>query len=289
VRGKPRLAVQRHLPGVLAKLSKDLLGVRATMQAKDAGDKAGGDLMDYIRKHVTDISAMPGMVTVLDNQQQLADALAVDMAERAEPPVPVDDSHKASAKDQVFNKGGGGFTAKDGTVWMLASANDSSALFHELIHVLSGEGGVTQLSVTKTMLNEGFTNYFAEELATKYGKKIFPAYPVPTAWVREFAGKVGNSTAYDIYFKNNEALLYSTLAGRMKTKLAAAKLVFDGDKAAKDSNGVKKTDIGMFYKGADIKSDADLAAAVKKKVQEAQFFEANEASIAWLKRLCLDN
>jgi len=28
---------------------------------------------------------------------------------------------------------------------------------------------------------------------------------------------------------------------------------------------------------------------VKKKIQEAQFFEPNEASIAWLKRLCLDD
>ena len=286
-RGK-NVVVQRHLPGVLAKLSADLKVVRGTMGAHDPAGPGAGNLTEYIRKHVTDISAMPGMVTVCKTKGELIDALAADMAERAEPPTAVNDSHKASAADEVNNKGGGGFTAKDGTVFMLESTNDSSALYHELIHVLSGEGGVTQLSVTKTNLNEGFTNYFAEELATKYGKKIFPAYPVATEWVRGLVAKITEQVAYNIYFKNNEALLYSTLAGRLKTKLQAAKTAFDGDKGMKESNGVKKTDVSAFYKGADIKSDAELAAVIKKKIQEAYFMDATEPSLLWLKRLCLD-
>lgn len=287
-RNGQRPVVQRHMPGVLAKLAKDQAVVRGTVSAYDPSGPGAGNLLEYIRKHVNDVAAMPGMVTVCKTPQELIEALAEDLAARAEPPTSVNDEHRRSAADEVNNKGGGGFTAKDGTVYMLESANDSSALYHELIHVLSGEGGVTDLAKTKNNLNEGFTNFFAEELATKYGKKIFTAYPVATEWVRGLVAKITEQTAYNIYFKNNEALLYSTLGGRLKTKLQAAKTAFDGDAKLKESNGVKKTDIGVFYKGADIKSDADLAAAVKKKIQEAHFMDATEASLAWLKRLCLD-
>ncbi|MBA4180309.1 MAG: hypothetical protein C0506_06950 [Anaerolinea sp.] len=286
-----RGVVQRHLPGVLAKLAEDLTKVRAALGAYDTADPTNGNLLEYINKHVTDINALPGMVTILDSKPKLIEQLAIDMAARAEPPTAVNASHTASATDEVMNKGGGGFTAKDGTVYMLESTKDSSALYHELIHVLSGEGGVTQLSVTKTNLNEGFTNYFAEQLARKYGKTVYTAYPVATTWVNDFVAKCTENTAYNIYFKNNEALLYSTLAGRLKTKVQAAKTVFDKpeSKALKESNGVKRTDLGAFYTGATIKDDAVLAAAVKKKIQEAYFMDAGEPSIAWLKRLCIDD
>lgn len=284
-----RSLIQRHLPGVLAKLSEDLSKVRATMTGYNTADPLNGDLMAYINKHVTDIAALPGMVTVVDSKDKLVAALAEDMVARSPTPTTLD-AVMPNATDEVMNKGGGGFTAKDGTVWMLESTNDSSALYHELIHVLSGEGGVTQLSVTKTNLNEGFTNYFAEALATKYSKTIFPAYTVATAWVKKFVAKFGDSVAYNIYFKNNEALLYSTLAKQLKTNLDADKLIVDANKALKSGEKpaptkLKATDLSMFTTAGKIKDEAAIAVVVKKKITEAYFMDAGEASLVWMDRV----
>ena len=287
--GIRRSLIQRHLPGVLAKLSEDLTKVRATMTGYDTADPTNGDLMAYVNKHVTDIAALPGMVTVVDSKDKLVVALAEDLVARAPTPTTLE-AVMPNATDEVMNKGGGGFTAKDGTVWMLESTNDSSALYHELIHVLSGEGGVTQLSVTKTNLNEGFTNYFAEALATKYGKTIFPAYLVATAWVKKFVAKFGESVAYNLYFKNNEALLYSTLAKQLKTNLDADKVIVDANKALKSGEKpaptkLKSTDISMFTAAGKIKDEAAIAAVVKKKITEAYFMDVGEASLVWMDRV----
>ena len=287
--GIRRSLIQRHLPGVLAKLSEDLTKVRATMGAYDTADPTNGDLMAYVNKHVTDIAALPGMVTVVDTKQKLVQALAEDMVARAPTPTTLE-AVMPNATDEVMNKGGGGFTAKDGTVWMLESTNDSSALYHELIHVLSGEGGVTQLSVTKTNLNEGFTNYFAEALATKYSKTIFPAYPVATLWVKKFVAKFGESVAYNLYFKNNEALLYSTLAKQLKTNLDADKAIVDANKLLKPgekpaATKLKPTDLSMFTTGGKIKDETAIAVVVKKKITEAYFMDPAEASLVWMDRV----
>jgi hypothetical protein len=281
--------VQRHLPGVLAKLSEDLTKVRATMGSYNTADPTNGNLLEYVNKHVTDIAALPGMVTVVDTKDKLVKALAEDMVARAPAPTTLD-AVMPNATDEVMNKGGGGFTAKDGTVWMLESTNDSSALYHELIHVLSGEGGVTQLSVTKTNLNEGFTNYFAEALAAKYSKAIFPAYPVATAWAKKFVAKFGESVAYNLYFKNDEALLYNTLAKQLKTKLEADKAIVDANKSLKPgekapATKLKSTDLSMFTSGGKIKDEAAIAVVVKKKITEAYFVDAGEASLVWMDRV----
>lgn len=279
-----RTLIQRHLPGVLAKLSEDLTKVRASMNAYDTADP--GDLMAYVNKHVSDISALPGMVTVVETKEKLVDALAIDMVARASEPTTIE-AVMPNATDEVMNKGGGGFTAKDGTVWMLESANDSSALYHELIHVLSGEGGVTQLAGTKGMLNEGFTNYFAEALATKYGKTIFTAYPIATAWVKKFAAKFGDSVAYNLYFKDNEALLFSTLAKQMRANLVADKVTHDANKLVKApdkpaTTKFKLTEVNMYSTAGAVKSEDLLAAVIKKKIQESYFMEATEPGLAMM-------
>ena len=283
--GVQRTLVQRHLPGVLAKLSTDLAQIRTTLSAYNPEDPANGDLMAYINKHVSDIAALPGMVTVVDTKDKLVQALALDMVARAETPTTID-AVMANATDEVMNKGGGGFTAKDGTVWMLASANDSSALFHELIHVLSGEGGVTQLSVTKGMLNEGFTNYFAEALAKKYSKTIYPAYPIATAWVEKFARKFGDSVAYNLYFKNNEALLYSTLAKQMKTNLDADKVIHDANKSKPTEKPAttkyKLTEVNLYCTAGKVKDEGALAVIIKKKISESYFMEATEPGLTMM-------
>ncbi len=281
-----RTLIQRHLPGVLAKLSEDLTKVRATLNAYDTADQTNGDLMAFVNKHVTDIGALPGMVTVVDSKEKLVAALADDLVTRATEPTTLDDV-MPNAIDEVMNKGGGGFTAKDGTVWMLESANDSSALYHELIHVLSGEGGVTQLSATKGMLNEGFTNYFAESLATKYGKTIFTAYPIATAWVKKFAAKFGDSVAYNLYFKDNEALLFSTLAKQMRANLVADKVTHDANKLVKApdkpaATKFKLTEVNMYSTAGAIKDETALAVVIKKKIQESYFMEATEPGLAMM-------
>ncbi len=128
--------------------------------------KTSGELLEYIYQQVGDIAKFPGMVTVCATKDELNAELAKDLAARAGTSSVTEERRRSAAND--VDNGGGGFTAQDGTVFMLESANDSSALYHELIHVLSAPGGTTQLSNTKVNLNEGFTNYFAEELSSKY-------------------------------------------------------------------------------------------------------------------------
>jgi hypothetical protein len=274
-----RSLIQRHTQGVLDNIAADLSTRRATMRG---ADPTKGDLLEYINKNVGDIAKLPGMVTICDTKDKLIDALAIDLAARANSPT-VEDQHRVSAASDV-NNGGGGFTALDGTVYMLASANDSSALYHELIHVLSAEGGVTQLSKTKMNLNEGFTNYFAEELSTKYTKATFPAYPGATTWVRKFVTKYGRDVAYNIYFKDNEALLYSTLAATLKTNVEADKAIHDANAKDKTKNPTRFTSAAIknFYTGATIKDAAALGIIIKKKITDAQFLEATEPSLAWM-------
>ena len=282
-----RMLVQRHTQGVLDKINLDLLGRRGEMRGHDP---TKGDLLAYIRTQVSDIAQLPGMVTVCATKQELIDALAIDLANRAGASS-VSEDHRRSAENDV-NNGGGGFTAMDGTVYMLESTNDSSALYHELIHVLSAPGGTTQISKTKVNLNEGFTNYFAVELAKTYKKNIFPAYPAATAWVEKFVAKFGRDAAYNVYFKDNEALLYTTLAKQLSTNAEAGKKVLDENKTGgKDSQkptNLKSTDVGTLFKGTAVKAESELAELIKKKIQASDFLDLKEPNLAWMDRLIFD-
>jgi hypothetical protein len=274
--------VQRHTQGVLDKINADLTSRRVTLRGYDPADPTNGDLLEYIYTHVGDIARLPEMVTVCDNADALKEALAKDLAARAGASS-VTDEHRRSAAADVDN-GGGGFTALDGTVYMLKSANDSSALYHELIHVLSAPGGTTQISKTKVNLNEGFTNYFAEELSEKYKKATFPAYPAATEWVRKFVAKYGRAKAYDIYFKDNEALLYSTMAATLKANAEADKAVHDANAKDKTKNPTRFTAaaIKTLFTGATVKDEAALAAIIQKKIASSDFLDLNEANLKWL-------
>lgn len=272
--------VQRHSAGVLDKIATDLQERRPTIQGYE--HPADKDLMAYIKGHVDEVAQLPSMVTVVDSKQGLIDALAIDLAARAGSP-DVDADHRLAAKNDVDN-GGGGFTALDGTVYMLNTANDSSALYHELIHVLSGVGGVTQLSVTKTNLNEGFTNYFAVKLAEEYKKTVFPAYPMATKWVTNFVAAYSEKDAYDAYFKDNEKHLYTTLGAKAKQKAKTADELLA--KTPPEKAQLTKTEVGLFKKGAAFKSDDEVAEMVKKKIKSAQFIAADEPDLKWLEKYC---
>jgi hypothetical protein len=73
-------------------------------------------------------------------------------------------------------------------------------------------------------LNEGFTNYFAEEVAGLVGGEVYAAYAFPTAWARKFAAAHGRDAAYSIYFKGNLDLLYEKLAGHLLSQAQSNKL-----------------------------------------------------------------
>ncbi|HWE55150.1 MAG TPA: hypothetical protein VG435_06530 [Acidimicrobiales bacterium] len=263
------VVVQRHSAGVLEGIAKDLKDRRT--KVKGYTHPAETDLLAYIKTQVDEVAKLPEMVTICDTKEKLTEDLAKDLAARAGSST-VDEAHTTSAKSQVDN-GGGGFTALDGTVYMLASANNSSALYHELIHVISGEGGATKLAATKTNLNEGFTNYFAEQLAEKYKSAIFPAYPTPTKWAKSFVSEFGAATAYNLYFKDDEAVLFTTLAGRLKTNVETP-------------NKFTKTEVVQFYKAGNLKTDAELADLVKAKIKQGDFMAPDEPSLKWLQRFC---
>ena len=274
--------VQRHTQGVLDKINDDLAARRPTLRGADPTKPEGGDLLAYIYKHVGEISKLPEMVTVCAGKAELKEALAKDLAARAGASS-VTEEHRASAAADVDN-GGGGFTALDGTVYMLESTNDSSALYHELIHVLSAPGGTTQISKTKVNLNEGFTNYFAEELSAKYKKATFTAYPGATAWVRNFVAKYGQATAYNIYFKDNESLLYSTLAATLKTNVEADKLVHDGNAKDNTKNPTRFTAAALkaLMTGNSAKDESALADLIKKKIAATDFLSLDEPNLKWI-------
>ena len=272
LRAQGHLPVQRHSAGVLEKINNDLTARRQRLQ--DYAHPGGGDLKAFIQTNMEAIISLSGMVTICKTPDELKAALSQDLADRDPAAAGViNQDHRTAAARDVDN-GGGGFTAADGTVYMLESQKESSALYHELMHVLSAKGGVTKLMGTKQQLNEGFTNYFAVELAKKNNTAIFPAYPVPTVWATNFVAKFGESTAYDIYFKNNEALLYSKLAESMRTIITSGK--------SADGATISTMVLGGFKKSGVLKSDDELAQMAKSKIAGSAFVEAGEGNLTWL-------
>jgi hypothetical protein len=162
--------------------------------------------------------------------------------------------------------GGGGFTALDGRIFVLDTAAKSSALFHEVIHVLSGPGGVTPLAQLKMQLNEGFTNYFAEEVAGLVGGEIYAAYAFPTEWARKFAAAHGRDSAFTVYFKGRLDLLYEKMAGFLLKQAQA--------------NALTATEANLLKVRGEWSMDKALA-MVKSKVKGADFFDKNALPNQW--------
>ncbi len=226
-------------------------------------DPTGGDIVRYISDRITDAGTVKDLLFVV-SRERLVDALAHDMAARGGG-VPVDETHRQAAEREVAN-GGGGFTALDGRIFILDTAEKSSALFHEVIHVLSGPGGVTPLAQLKMQLNEGFTNYFAEEVAELAGGEIYAAYAFPTAWARKFATAHGRDAAYRIYFKGNLDLLYEKLAGFLLRQA--------------QTNQLTATEAGLLKLRGEWSMDKALA-MVKNKVRGADFYDKNALPNQW--------
>ena len=226
-------------------------------------DPTGGDVLRYISDRISDVGSIKDLLFIV-SRERLVDALANDMAARGGA-VPVDETHRQAAEREVAN-GGGGFTALDGRIFILDTAAQSSALFHEVIHVLSGPGGVTPLAQLKMQLNEGFTNYFAEEVAGLVGGEVYAAYAFPTAWARKFAAAHGRDAAYSIYFKGNLDLLYEKLAGHLLSQAQSNKL------SASEANLLKLR--------GEWSMDKALA-LVKNKVRGADFFDKNALPNQW--------
>lgn len=226
-------------------------------------DPTGGDVVRYISDRITEVGAVEDLLFVV-SRERLVDALANDMAARSGG-VPVDESHQQAAEREVAN-GGGGFTALDGRIFILDTAAKSSALFHEVIHVLSGPGGATPLAQLKMQLNEGFTNYFAEEVAGLVGGEVYAAYAFPTEWARKFAAAHGQDAAYNIYFKGNIDLLYEKMAGFLLKQAEA--------------NQLKESEANLLKLRGEWSMDKALA-MVKTKVKGADFFDRNALPNLW--------
>jgi hypothetical protein len=138
--------------------------------------------------------------------------------------------------------------------------------------------------MTKVNLNEGFTNYFAEQLSAKYKKATFPAYPAATAWARKFATKYGDATAYNIYFKDDEELLYTTLAKTLKANAEADKLIHDANAKDKKKDATRFTAaaIKMLIAGDKVKEESVIAAMIKTKIKASDFLDPGEPNLKWL-------
>ena len=226
-------------------------------------DPTRGDVVRYISDRIADVITVKDLLFVV-SRERLLDALAQDLAAR-EDGVPVDETHRQAAEREVAN-GGGGFTALDGRIFVLDTAAKSSALFHEVIHVLSGPGGVTRLAQLKMQLNEGFTNYFAEEVAERVGGKVYAAYAFPTTWARKFAAVHGREAAYSVYFKGDLDLLYEKLAGFLLRQA--------------QSNKLTATETDLLKLRGEWSMDKALA-LVKNKVRGADFYDKNALPNQW--------
>lgn len=103
------------------------------------------------------------------------------------------------------------FTTEEGQAWFFGKANLSDVV-HEVIHILSAQGGLTKLKTDlSNKINEGVTQFFTIKVCNKNGIEVTPAYPEELPFAENLATKFGIDTLYKIYFDGDLNYLYDKI------------------------------------------------------------------------------
>lgn len=148
-----------------------------------------------------------GKIAIVDDQEALAKALAADNGQPDDWPAQLE-----KIKEDVST----GFTAKDGTVFLVRTAAIAHDRVHESVHVLSAQGGRTQiLEDFNVSLNEGFTEYFTMAACQRQNIRSSGAYATQLAFVERIIAVVGVAAATQAYLGDGglDAII-TTLAER---------------------------------------------------------------------------
>jgi hypothetical protein len=106
--------------------------------------------------------------------------------------------------DVLTENGSRGFTAPNGTVVILRGEAEAHDKVHESIHLLSADGGKTQImNKYGTNLNEAFTEYFTLEACRAGGVAPFDAYTKEKTWGFPLFRLVGRDMAHRAYMDDD--------------------------------------------------------------------------------------
>lgn len=211
-----RSLVQRHEPAEVASARDDV----ATAISVDPAE-----LVEFVQVGAGNIEALGSKVWQEVDWATLVKRYAIDMALRRGEAESEGPKYEKQADDDIKGNQGRGFADMNGQIWMLKGVYAKSDLIHEFIHLLSGAGGVTKIySDISGSLNEGFTQYFAEEVCRKTGGSVAAAYPEETAFVQALGAAHGLTALYDAYFRGNTSGLLDKLTTKYEAYCTAGKL-----------------------------------------------------------------
>ena len=98
-------------------------------------------------------------------------------------------------------------------------------MIHEMIHILSAQGGQTKiLADYGAGLNEGFTHMFTKKACAWDGITVNAAYEGPTEFVEALERKYGTPLLYDAYFKDKMDLLLDAMVSTWDGYVTAGQL-----------------------------------------------------------------
>jgi hypothetical protein len=154
-----------------------------------------------------------GISSTVASQADLIPVLAADM-KRLDQAKGVaatnlsDDQWKAQAKGQIEGNTTTALTTSDDRYIGLVGGEKFDEL-HELVHILSGQGGLSRLQAFKLQLNEGSINYFSEITAEPAGVVVKTRYSTETDVVKKLVklvdskGGNGIKELYEMTFKGD--------------------------------------------------------------------------------------
>jgi Domain of unknown function (DUF4157) len=184
-------AVSPHLSAAQTVQRATELEVRDQIQKVDLK----GDIL------TSDAAIVTEMLDVLKGSGKLVMASDIDALARymaADKKIAVQ-----QAAEMIASNKGRGFTASNGTIYVLDGQVAAHDIVHETVHVCSAPGGVTKiLTEFGEPLNEGFTEYFTKEFCSKLGVADAVAYPSEVAFIQKLAAKVGNAPLHTAYLQN---------------------------------------------------------------------------------------
>lgn len=243
--------------------------VRQTIQAQLGGVTATS-CITILGNQYDLLKSMDRSIEVVDDAG-LIDALAEDLVRQDK--FPSIEAAMPTAKSQItINKTTALTTSND--FYIALKGGDPFDELHELIHICSAPGGLSNLQKTCNSLNEGAINVFSEEVAKVKGVKVIPRYPNETLFARDLQKLLDTGLGAGSGLKYLFPLTFKT-GGDTKVFFEAIGKAYKAMLAKKKEDKAKK--LNFVQNGLLEKTDAVVGADFQPKVLDY--------GAAWLKNM----